>query len=45
MLVAIQSFAGTPVLPAVVANGLLMILIGLLHVAIWRFGPEQRLAA
>lgn len=45
VLVAIQSFAGTPVLPAVVANGLLMILIGLLHVAIWRFGPEQRLAA
>jgi BASS family bile acid:Na+ symporter len=36
-LVAIQSFAGTAVVPAVVANGLLMILIGLMHVAYWRF--------
>jgi len=45
LLVAIQSFAGTPVVPAVVANGLLLILLGLLHVAIWRFGPKQRPAA
>jgi BASS family bile acid:Na+ symporter len=45
LLVAIQSFAGTPVVPAVVANGLLLILLGLMHVAIWRFEPEQRPAA
>jgi len=37
VLVAIQSFAGTAVVPAVVANGLLMILVGLMHVAYWRF--------
>jgi BASS family bile acid:Na+ symporter len=43
LLVAIQSFAGTPVVPTVVANGLLLILLGLLHVAFWRFGPERRL--
>ncbi len=36
LLVALQSFAGTPVVPAVVANGLLLILLGLLHVAWWR---------
>ena len=42
LLVAIQSFAGTPVVPAVVANGLLLILLGLLHVALWRLGPERR---
>ena len=41
LLVAIQSFAGTPVVLAVVANGLLLILLGLLHVAFWRFGPER----
>ena len=41
LLVAIQSFAGTPVISAVVANGLLLILLGLLHVAWWRFGPKQ----
>jgi len=37
ILVAIGSFRGTPVLAAVVANGLLMILLGLLHVGYWRF--------
>jgi BASS family bile acid:Na+ symporter len=37
VLVAINSFAGTPVVGAVVANGLLLILLGLLHVAWWRF--------
>jgi len=37
VLVAISSFAGTPVVGAVVANGLLLILLGLLHVAWWRF--------
>lgn len=36
LLVAIQSFAGTPVISAVVANGLLLILLGLVHVAWWR---------
>jgi BASS family bile acid:Na+ symporter len=37
VLVAIQSFTGTDVVAAVVANGLLMIVIGLIHVAFWRF--------
>jgi len=37
LLVAIQSFAGTPVLSGVVANGLILILLGLIHVAWWRF--------
>lgn len=37
LLLAIQSFARTDVVPAVVANGLLLILLGLLHVAFWRF--------
>ena len=37
VLVAVQSFAGTPVMSAVVANGLLLILLGLVHVAYWRF--------
>lgn len=41
LLLAIQSFAGTPVVPAVVANGLLLILLGLLHVAFWRFVRPQ----
>ncbi len=40
ILIALGSFAGTPVVGAVVANGLLMILLGLLHVAWWRFGPN-----
>lgn len=37
ILVAIDSFAGTPILPQVVANGLLLIFLGLAHVAWWRF--------
>jgi BASS family bile acid:Na+ symporter len=37
LLVAIHSFSGTPVVGAVVANGLLLILLGLLHVAWWRY--------
>lgn len=41
LLVALQSFAGTRVVPAVVANGLLLILIGLLHVAFWRFRDQR----
>jgi len=40
LLVAIQSFAGTPVISGVVANGLMLILFGLLHVAWWRFGKQ-----
>ena len=41
VLVAISSFPNTPVVGAVVANGLMMILLGLLHVAWWRLrsGP------
>jgi BASS family bile acid:Na+ symporter len=41
VLVAISSFPNTPVVGAVVANGLLMILLGLLHVAWWRFGNRS----
>ena len=41
LLVAIQSFAGTPVISGVVANGLTLILLGLLHVAWWRFGSSR----
>jgi BASS family bile acid:Na+ symporter len=41
LLVAIQSFPGTPVVSAVVGNGLLLIVFGLLHVAWWRFGPTR----
>ena len=42
LLVAVQAFAGTPVMSAVVANGLLLILLGLGHVAYWRFvRPSQ----
>jgi BASS family bile acid:Na+ symporter len=42
VLVAVQSFAGTPVMSAVVANGLLLILLGLLHVAWWRVAAGVR---
>lgn len=44
LLVALQSFGGTAVVPAVVANGLLLIFLGLLHVAFWRFGPNREQA-
>ena len=37
LLVALQSFPGTQVVSAVVGNGLLLIALGLLHVAWWRF--------
>jgi bile acid:Na+ symporter, BASS family len=37
LLVAVQSFPGTPIMAAVVANGLLLILLGLAHVGLWRF--------
>jgi bile acid:Na+ symporter, BASS family len=41
LLVAIQSFANTTVVSAVVGNGLLLILLGLLHVGYWRFKPRN----
>lgn len=41
LLVALGSFAGTPVVPALVANGLLLILLGLVHVAWWRFVQDR----
>jgi len=37
LLVAIQSFHGSAVASCVVGNGLLLIALGLLHVAWWRF--------
>jgi len=40
LLVAIQSFAGTPVISGVVVNGLTLILLGLLHVAWCRFASK-----
>jgi BASS family bile acid:Na+ symporter len=45
LLVALESFPGTPVVSAVVGNGLLLIALGLLHVAWWRFGGAGRRAA
>jgi len=43
LLLAIQSYPNTSVVPAVVANGLLLILLGLLHVGLWRLlKPESR---
>jgi len=42
VLVAIDSFRGTPVIGAVVANGLWLIIIGLIHVAFWRFSARAR---
>jgi len=41
LLVSLESFGDTAVVPAVVANGLLLILLGLAHVACWRFGPNR----
>jgi bile acid:Na+ symporter, BASS family len=42
LLVAIQSFPGTTVVPAVAGNGLLLIGLGLLHVGWWRFAGARR---
>jgi BASS family bile acid:Na+ symporter len=42
LLVAIQSFPGTPVVSAVVGNGLLLIVFGLLHVAWWRWSERTK---
>jgi len=37
ILIALASFPGSPVVGTVVANGLMLIFLGLLHVAYWRF--------
>ena len=42
LLIAVDSFAGTAVVAAVVANGLLLIFLGLLHVAIYRLAGWRR---
>ncbi len=42
LLVALQSFGGTPVVSAVVGNGLLLIALGLLHVGWWRLSGTER---
>ena len=42
LLVALQSFGGTPVVSAVVGNGLLLIVLGLLHVGWWRLAGTER---
>ena len=41
LLIALQSFGGTRVVSAVVANGLLLILLGLLHVGFWRLSGQR----
>jgi len=41
LLLAVESFPGTEIVAAVVANGLLLILLGLLHVAFWRFVQDR----
>ncbi len=45
LLVALESFPGTTVAAAVVANGLLLIFLGLLHVAYWRFVAKSQAVA
>jgi bile acid:Na+ symporter, BASS family len=42
LLVAVASFPGTPIVAMVVANGLLLILLGLIHVGWWRFVVSAR---
>jgi BASS family bile acid:Na+ symporter len=42
LLVAVASFPGTPIVAMVVANGLLLILLGLVHVGWWRFVVTAR---
>jgi BASS family bile acid:Na+ symporter len=36
LLIAVASFPGSPIVAAVVANGLLLIFLGLVHVFLWR---------
>ena len=46
LLVAVASFPGTPIVAMVVADGLLLILLGLVHVGWWRFlGPARNQVA
>jgi BASS family bile acid:Na+ symporter len=42
LLVAVDGFAGTAVLGAVVANGLLLIFLGLLHIAFYRLAAVKK---
>lgn len=41
LLMAVQSFHGTEVMAGVVSNGLLLIALGLVHVAWWRFSSAR----
>lgn len=41
LLVAADSYPGSPVIGSVVANGLLLLLLGLLHVGYWRLFPGE----
>jgi|ERR1700722_121629 len=41
LLVALESFPGSPIVAAVVANGLLLIFLGLLHVAFWNYSSSK----
>jgi BASS family bile acid:Na+ symporter len=41
LLVALESFPGSPIVAAVVANGLLLIFLGLLHVALWNYSSSR----
>ena len=45
LLVALQNFAGSPVVSAVVGNGLLLIGMGLIHVGWWHFAQRCRSAS
>jgi len=42
LLLAVQNFAGSSVVSSVVANGFLLILLGLVHVAFWRFIQDRQ---
>lgn len=41
VLIAVRNFPDSPIVASVVANGLLMILLGLLHTAWWRFKSSR----
>jgi len=42
LLLAVQNYAGSSVVSSVVANGFLLILLGLVHVAFWRFVQDRQ---